>query len=195
MGQLPTNGYQFVLASHVVEHLANPFRALSHWMRVVSEDRLLRLVIPHRDGTFDHRRDVTPLQHLFSDFEHDTPKADDTHLEEVLRLHDLSRDPGAGGQEEFLRRVRANATLRSVHHHVFDTELALRLLTAAGLEIIYVDVKEPHHICVAGEVTARSKAPGSWALTAALPDNSAWTGPDARWRRVSPFPSDRMPRS
>jgi SAM-dependent methyltransferase len=192
MAHLSANGYEFILASHVVEHIANPLRALSHWTRLVVEGGLLILVVPHRDGTFDHRREITSLQHLFDDFARNTPETDETHVDEVLRMHDLRRDPDLGGPDEFLRRVKANATLRSIHHHVFDTDLALRMLLAAGLEIVYVDVQEPHHICLAGEVTARSKTAKNWAAPAASLADSAWLRSEAPWRRSSPFPTDRI---
>ena len=87
--------YDFVLSSHCIEHLANPLRGLEEWIRVLKKDGLLVLVVPHKDGTFDHRRPVTSLKHLIQDFDSQTDEGDATHLEEILRLHDLSRDPGA----------------------------------------------------------------------------------------------------
>jgi SAM-dependent methyltransferase len=56
--------FDFVLASHVIEHFYDPIRALEEWRRVAS--RYLFLVVPHRDRTFDRDRPLTPLAELMS---------------------------------------------------------------------------------------------------------------------------------
>lgn len=54
--------YDFVLASHVIEHMPNPIAALREWRRVAR--RYVFLIVPHRDRTFDRDRDLTPLAEL-----------------------------------------------------------------------------------------------------------------------------------
>src|SRR6266571_1274942 len=56
--------YECLLASHVLEHIANPLKALHTWRRVVKRGGTIVLVVPHRDGTFDHHRPVTSLDHI-----------------------------------------------------------------------------------------------------------------------------------
>lgn len=68
LGFIDDSSYEFVLASHCIEYLANPMQGLAEWIRVLKHDGLLVLVIPHKDGTFDHRRPVTSLEHLVHDF-------------------------------------------------------------------------------------------------------------------------------
>jgi SAM-dependent methyltransferase len=58
----PDDAFDFVLASHVLEHLPDPIRALEEWQRVAR--RYLFLVLPHRDRTFDRDRPVTPVDEL-----------------------------------------------------------------------------------------------------------------------------------
>jgi SAM-dependent methyltransferase len=53
--------YDFVLASHVLEHCANPLKVLQEWRRVLKPSGVLFMVLPDRRFTFDHRRPVTPL--------------------------------------------------------------------------------------------------------------------------------------
>ena len=65
--------YDVVLASHTLEHIANPLLALSEWRRVVGADGHLVLVLPHLENTFDHRRPVTTLEHIEADFAASTP--------------------------------------------------------------------------------------------------------------------------
>ncbi len=52
----------FVLASHVVEHFPDPIAALLEWRRVAR--RVIVLVVPHRDRTFDRDRPLTPVAEL-----------------------------------------------------------------------------------------------------------------------------------
>lgn len=140
--------YDFVLSSHCLEHVANPLRALQEWRRVTRAGGHLLLILPDPEHTFDHRRPVTPLTHLEADLAHDTPEDDPTHLAEVLALHDLGRDPGAGTAEAFQARVRRNAENRCVHHHVFDLALAEAALLRAGWTPLAAERVRPLHLCV-----------------------------------------------
>lgn len=173
--------YDFVLSSHCIEHLANPLRGLSEWTRVLRNDGVLVLVMPHKDGTFDHRRPTTTLEHLIQDFDWQTDEADLTHLEEILRLHDLARDPGAGDPVAFEKRSRVNKENRCLHHHVFDTCLAIAVVDHMRLRILSVEAFRPHHIAI----VARKPGPDQAV------DNGAFMGMDAAPFRQSPFRSDR----
>jgi len=128
--------YDFLLSSHAIEHCANPLKALAEWSRVLKPGGLLVLIVPHREATFDHRRPLTTLGHLVDDFEQGVGEDDLTHLDEILRLHDLTRDPGADDAESFRARAQRNADTRSLHHHVFDTALARAMVERAGFEVL-----------------------------------------------------------
>lgn len=136
--------YNCVIASHCLEHIANPIKALREWKRVLQKGGLLLLIVPHRDFTFDWRRPVTPLEHLREDFERDTPESDLSHLEEVLALHDLSRDLAAGTPEQFKARCLKNAEFRAIHHHVFVPETVSQLVSEQGFSILRQDPQELH---------------------------------------------------
>ena len=85
--------YDVVLASHTLEHIANPLRALSEWKRIVGSEGHLVLVLPHLQNTFDHRRPVTALEHIEADFARSTGEDDTTHVEEFIELCDLTTRP------------------------------------------------------------------------------------------------------
>jgi SAM-dependent methyltransferase len=134
--------YDCVLASHCLEHMANPIKALREWRRVLRKGGLLLLILPHRDHTFDWRRPVTALEHLREDFEQETPETDLSHLDEVVALHDLSRDQAAGTPEHFKERCLKNGEVRAIHHHVFVPETAAQLTCEGGFSIVRQDVRE-----------------------------------------------------
>src|SRR5687768_664147 len=43
----------YVIASHVLEHVANPIAALAEWYRVVRPGGIIYLVVPNRLSAFD----------------------------------------------------------------------------------------------------------------------------------------------
>ena len=176
-----SESYDFVLSSHALEHVANPLRALREWLRVLKEGGVLVLVVPHKDGTFDHRRPVTSLAHLVQDYERGTTENDLTHLPEILELHDLSKDTQAGTVEAFKERSSNNLTNRCLHHHVFDTKLIVKLLDHLGLQVCVIDPILPCDI-----ISVSRKLPSSQ-----VPDNSAFLHDHAHYRLRSPFVSDR----
>ena len=68
--------YDFVMSSHVIEHIANPIRALKEWHRVVRPGGAGIFVVPHLNFTFDHHRPLTTLQHMLDDFAQSTTDDD-----------------------------------------------------------------------------------------------------------------------
>jgi SAM-dependent methyltransferase len=169
--------YGAVLCSHVLEHLANPLLALAAWRRVTRTGGHLLLVAPHMQGTFDHRRERTPLEHMIEDLERGTGEDDLTHLPETLALHDRTRDSEAGPGELWERRRRENESTRVLHHHTFTTPSLLGLLDHAGLQLLEVETRHPHDIYVLG----------SWPAPRERPENAV----ELSRPRRSPFARDR----
>lgn len=154
MGCIASNTYDFVLSSHVLEHTANPIQALSEWIRLLKKHGALVLLLPNKDKTFDHRRSVTALEHLIADFKAGTTEADLTHISEILALHDLKRDPEAGDMSAFQARSMRNLENRCLHHHVFDTSLAVSLVEYVGMQIQAIEKVPPFHILVVAQKMA-----------------------------------------
>lgn len=183
--------YEFIAASHVLEHLANPVAALARWAGLLGPGGAIIVVVPHKDGMFDHRRETTSAEHMWADYIGRTSEDDTTHFDEVLALHDFERDSGVSDRSEFVRRVTANASLRSVHHHVFVTESAVRLLDLANLRVVFVEAAEPYHVCIVARVPPRLADPRWPAGGVNLEENGRYLDQQAAWRRASPFPADR----
>jgi SAM-dependent methyltransferase len=177
---IPSGSYDFVLSSNMLEHTANPLHALHEWKRLLRPGGGLILVVPHRDGTFDHRRPVTSIDHLLGDYERGTGEDDLTHLEEIVALHDLALDPAGEDIVQFRRRAERNPEIRSLHHHVFDTRLAVAAVEAAGFEPVAVEPLRPYNILV----VARRPRDGSLVPAADPIDLESIL-------RGSPFPTDR----
>ena len=172
--------YDCVLASHCLEHIANPIKALLEWKRVLRTNGILLLVLPHKDGTFDRRRPTTSLAHMVEDFRRDTREDDLTHLPEILELHDLGMDPQAGTIHQFRRRCEENHLHRAIHHHVFDTPTALSTVDHAKFQMDRVEFLKPHHIVIFARRTEGAS------------DNTRFLQIGADCLRRSPFCSDRL---
>ncbi len=135
--------YDFLLASHMIEHTANPLQALSEWRRILRPGGGLVVIAPHGAVTFDHRRPITAFDHLLDDERNGTGENDLTHLAEILANHDLRFDPGGGSPEAFAERSRRNLENRCLHHHVFDLDLLGRCLDHAGFDMLAAQVVFP----------------------------------------------------
>jgi SAM-dependent methyltransferase len=138
--------YDFVLSSHNLEHIANPIKALREWMRVIKPGGTIIAILPNYRRTFDHRRQPTRVSHMLEDYESGTSESDLTHLQEILKLHDLSKDSGAGSLDQFHQRSLRNFENRALHHHVFDECNSRALFETVGLSVEIVELAKPHHI-------------------------------------------------
>lgn len=148
-----SDSYDFILASHVLEHIANPFKAISEWLRVLKKEGILLLILPLKEATFDHKRSVTTIKHLIKDFENDVNEDDLSHLTEILKLHDLSLDPLACDLNLFKERSLLNYENRCLHHHVFDTNLLVSVLNYFKINIISMELLLPNNIIILGNKT------------------------------------------
>jgi SAM-dependent methyltransferase len=69
--QLPFRAqvWDFVVTSHVLEHIPNPIQGLKEWYRVVKPGGYLFMIVPHRDRIFDKDRPRTTLAELIRRYE------------------------------------------------------------------------------------------------------------------------------
>lgn len=74
--------FDAVIASHMIEHLANPIAALGEMHRVLRPGGKLVLVVPDRGHSADARRAPTPLSHLVDEHRRGVTVVDDEHIHE-----------------------------------------------------------------------------------------------------------------
>lgn len=149
--EIPSGKYDFLLASHCLEHCANTLKTVNEWLRVVKPGGIILLILPDKRYTFDHKRKVTLYTHLKDDFNNDVDEKDLTHLEEILSLHDLSRDSGAIDKQYFRKRSLNNFQNRCLHHHVFDFRLLVKIFLDLKVEIQFKKFVPPYHQIIVGK--------------------------------------------
>lgn len=147
--------YDCVLASHSLEHSANPLKALKEFQRVLKPGGFLLVVLPRKDETFDWRRPLTPLSHMVSDYARNVPEDDLTHLPEILALHDMKRDDAKITLAQFRDRCLRNHEFRIMHHHTFDDAGAMALIEFAGFQILQTENVKPYHIIILAQSRTR----------------------------------------
>ncbi len=148
---IPDSTYDFLLSSHVLEHVANPLGALQEFNRVLKPGGSILLLVPNRVHTFDHRRPVTSFEHLQEDFAADRGEDDLTHVEEMLALHDLTMGPPAGTPAEFRERTLRNAENRCMHHHVFSLDVLDKAFRTVHFKPVYQTDVWANHLLMFGK--------------------------------------------
>lgn len=152
LNEIAAGTYDFLVSAHCLEHIANPMKALEEWLRVLKPGGFMLLVVPDKNFTFDHNRNYTSFTHLLSDYESDTTEDDLTHLPEILALHDLKLDPGAGTDYAvFKKRSEANFTNRALHHHVFSQDVLRQCLEYFKVRVTAQYFVPPFHQVIIGQ--------------------------------------------
>lgn len=144
--QLPTAEYDFIAASHVVEHLANPIKTLIEWVRAVRVGGVVILVVPCKKRTYDKDRPTTELGHIIEDFVGNVGEDDRTHFAEVIHRHNFFLDSTIQNRGELLQRTLDNHANRILHHHVFDEKLITAMGELVGLKSMGSTTIYPYHI-------------------------------------------------
>ena len=130
--------YDFVFSSHCLEHIANPLKAIKEWLRVVKYHGYIIIIVPEKSHCFDHKREYSKFSTLLSQYQKNVNEDDLSTLEEILELHDLSKDPGAPQDPlAFKERCLNNLYNRCLHHYVYDDDLLLEICNYFKCEYIY----------------------------------------------------------
>jgi SAM-dependent methyltransferase len=144
--------YDFVFASHILEHVVNPLKGLSEITRVLKDDGICILILPWKEATFDHKRPISSFEKLLDNYNNNRDEKNiDDYLPEIEEFYDLSRDVPAGTMEQFLERCKKHYENRALHVHVFDFELIIKCLNYFNYEIIDTQFVKPYHQIVVGK--------------------------------------------
>jgi len=129
--------YEFVFSSHCLEHIANPLKAVSEWLRITNVGGYLIIIVPEKSQCFDHMRQTSSFSTLLSQYQKNVGEDDLSTLPEILKNHDLSMDTAAGSFENFTRRSLDNINNRCLHHYVYSPELLKEICSHFNSEFIY----------------------------------------------------------
>jgi SAM-dependent methyltransferase len=133
LGYLPDRSLDFVIMSHVIEHLANPTKAVQEAFRVLAPGGRLLIAVPDRDFTFDRHRLPTSFEHLWDDYEKGVTENSDHHYIDFLKsaAPHVFLEP----EEKIIGHIRYSR-LRREHAHVWTSrsfrEFMVKILDLLG---------------------------------------------------------------
>ena len=126
---IPTDSQDFLIASHVFEHLPNPIGGLEEFYRVCKSGGIIYLTVPEKTRTGDKFRSRTPLSHMIDDYRAYSPERDVEHFREFVHMNPIDR-------EIFEKEARhLQKTIESFHYHVFLEEDLIDLIHWANNNI------------------------------------------------------------
>jgi len=143
---LPAGRYDFLIASHVIEHLANPIKSLLEWKLQLKSNGAMILIAPCKHFSYDCDRPTTTISHLIEDHLRDVGEDDVTHMEEVISKHNLKKDKTVSTLAQHIERTRQNHANRIMHHHVFDLKLLQAMGEQCGLMLLESEYILPRHV-------------------------------------------------
>lgn len=146
LSKMPTRKYDFLVASHVIEHLANPIKSVLEWKRLLKPSGAMILVAPCKHFSYDCDRPTTTISHLVEDYKKDVGEDDLTHLDEVISKHNLKKDRTVSSLAQHVERAKLNHQNRIMHHHVFDLKLLRAMGERCGLRVLESEYILPRHV-------------------------------------------------
>lgn len=115
----------FIIASHLLEHLPFPLKALQKWHEALRPGGVLLLRVPDKRFTFDARREITTLEHLVE--EHDHPERFDRRRHFADWTANVMGLPV--GTPRFERKLQELLDADySIHYHVWTCDDVRRLI-------------------------------------------------------------------
>ena len=110
--------FDFVILNHVIEHLANPIKALSELFRVVKEKGYVVIGCPDKEFTFDKKRKLTSFDHLLQEYKENVSEVSDEHYIDFM---EAVHPEVIGNIEHFLTALKSFRERRE-HAHVWNSE-------------------------------------------------------------------------
>jgi len=125
----------FVVSSHLLEHISNPIKAILEWKRVLKKGGIIYSAVPNKKYTFDHKRKRTLLSHLINDYNLKITIKDTTHIKEFIEKYDP--DMGIQTKKELKDFIQENP-MTNIHHHVWIKQDLKELFEYLNLEILFL---------------------------------------------------------
>jgi SAM-dependent methyltransferase len=145
LSSIAEESQDFVIASHLLEHLADPLTQLGEIHRVLKPGAVVLVFLPDRRHTFDRKRAATPLAHLVADHRDQVTVVSDEHIEDYLRktgVWDPTWTPEQEREQFELNRQRSihvhcwseDEFLPVVEHTIVEMGMQWELLDAVFVE-------------------------------------------------------------
>jgi ubiquinone/menaquinone biosynthesis C-methylase UbiE len=119
---IPTDSQDFLIASHVFEHLPNPIKGLEEFYRVCKNKGIIYLTVPEKTCTGDKFRPRTPLSHMIDDYRSYSSERDLEHFREFVHMSPLDKEAFENETQSLQKSIE------SFHYHVFLEENVIDII-------------------------------------------------------------------
>ncbi len=130
LATIPDASQDFVIANHFIEHCSNPIGALQNHFRVLKTGGCLFMATPDKRFTFDLCRQVTPLSHLWHDYEGCPDWTKRQHFEDFVQGTNAYHKRSASEAESQAQVESLLAQDYSIHYHVWTAESWLEFVAS-----------------------------------------------------------------
>lgn len=125
LSQFENEKFDFVILSHVIEHVANPVNVIKELFRITKRGGHIVIACPDKRYTPDINRPITTVEHLWKEYEEQITEVSDEHYIDFLKyVHPEVYNQGGKVVSDALLRVRN----RREHSHVWDSNAFKNLL-------------------------------------------------------------------
>ena len=134
LAKVPSESFDFFVATHVIEHTYDALETLKNWLRVVRPGGFLFMAIPSMCHTFDRLRMLTTWEHFAAEYQNkDAAMANKyEHFREFALSDWSSRSPGApdAGRVESVAKKFFDRDY-FIHYHTWVPNTALQFVQNA----------------------------------------------------------------
>lgn len=144
--KLGKESQDFVVANHVIEHVASPIAMIEDIFFITRSEGRIAIAAPDKRYTFDKERGLTSFEHLEEEYKNGVDKVDDEHYMDFLRhvAKHVFEEPGRDIKGD-IAWVRA----RREHAHVWDSNSFLDFLKKCSETLnIYFEIE---YLCMGDE--------------------------------------------
>lgn len=132
--------FDFVIISHVIEHLSNPVLAIREVFRVTKPLGHVVIAVPDKNFTFDRLRPSVSWAHLWDDYLQARTVSSDEHYIEFLKSAHADVFPEL---EKNLAHHVARVRSRCEHTHAWDSAVFRQILGSA-LDHLRISARPVH---------------------------------------------------
>lgn len=127
------NAFDFVVNSHVLEHVCNPGRQIMEWLRVIRPGGVLYMIVPDKNYCFDRKRQVTPIQHLLQEFKDNISEVSIDHYYDYMI--NTSGEHGHIYDCSDASIEKCYKAQNSIHVHTFDPASLREFIDLMAIEL------------------------------------------------------------
>lgn len=121
MSTIEDQSLDFILSSHVLEHVPITIKAIKSGLTKLKSGGLFSFSIPHRDLTFDNLRTLTPLSHFIADYTDYRAERDVLHVVDSYENISFFRNTIAAIGLLKACELAANGDVSfDMHYHTFN---------------------------------------------------------------------------